>query len=1223
MDSPEEKIQSKKFSFKILREKAVDADAFEDNTHERVATSLLSLIESEEKGISIGLEGTWGSGKSTVISILRKKLKEKNCSIPLFQFDAWAHEGDPLRRIFLESLVDFLQEYCEKSIDDKELLKIKKQISNREKITETKTNVSTTILGKLLAFTLLLVPVGTTLFSKVDYEKLLILGQPYWSFIFGILSFIPVTVFAGSLIYHVIKKIKNKEKVYVSKICSFKMETIISGLFAIFGTVLLLQVDFGNLFVSIQSRFLIFGLIAILAPILVLVINLFYRIHKKIKEKKEIWVSSNWSFTQGDSTKTDTSQISEDNERSSIEFEKYFYEVMGLVFDKKTKINKLVLVIDNLDRIDSHDSLKIWSTLQTFLQNRNHADKEKECFSKIWIIVPYDPEGLSALWDTDKKKPISKSFFDKCFQLRMEVPKPIFTGWEKFARDRMKECLEGWKQDDIDEIVRILRITRNGLNDIPTPREIKNYINQVGFLASQFGKEIPIGSIAYYVCWRELGHKSVEEIRSSLIKPELMDTRHLSLMPSSCIKDLAGLTFAVSPEKGEQLLLEPQIANCLKKADHKAFYEIFQNHGEGFWFVLSYHFETFAMDLNYILASADAIYNSIWADYKDRCNIFIQKVIQFNLNSNPDNEWPWHNIRSYPYLIRICSSEESFIMDLYDYLIRGLKNTLQKGDKNLPYVQPELVTVINTIEELNKTLPRRELDELTLEQLIRWAQDAASSKVDSYKYLAPKSSIVDGIAGKIIPSQAIEDGVYEAIEYSINAGLIEGWDKVLIKCHEYIKWNSGTFSNQSDIIFKIINLIGFRIGSAFGILNQIALTGEYYNLLSYRKNENLVNTSLLAGIVFKEKLHPTLLNIQVIGNSQVAIKEIENFWKNKNTGNARIIYDEIIQYKLFSIFWSLVEDGQNKLIEDVIDIALNEKNGSEFFKTEGVLSKLKNYSNLLENKNGKNSKVENIVKAFLNQSLLEQEILEANDLDTVKYCYELYFVAKNIKSNEVLSRLSEKLKSIDQKTWADAFSKNSESSYLYLFAVTIKEKKTTFVLTNAYFEAVVDHITLISKNPAELTELQKENWLVSLMDDNFKRSYQDRVTDHFIKEKFEVSTEFFNINKDYFNKDQIIIKEHKLIQDCFEKYVKEKKYEQLRWLNSILSNSSKKFTPDDHIPSVNKRPFKKLYDEQADDEINKKLIEELADKFEIDLFSKNDDSVHEDEDASSDKKEEA
>lgn len=59
----------KKYAFKLLREQASDADAFESKTHENIATTLYEIIQSEEKAITIGLEGPWGAGKSTVVAL--------------------------------------------------------------------------------------------------------------------------------------------------------------------------------------------------------------------------------------------------------------------------------------------------------------------------------------------------------------------------------------------------------------------------------------------------------------------------------------------------------------------------------------------------------------------------------------------------------------------------------------------------------------------------------------------------------------------------------------------------------------------------------------------------------------------------------------------------------------------------------------------------------------------------------------------------------------------------------------------------------------------------------------------------------------------------------------------------------------------------------------------------------------------------------------------------
>jgi len=77
--------------------------------------------------------------------------------------------------------------------------------------------------------------------------------------------------------------------------------------------------------------------------------------------------------------------------------------------------------------------LQLWSVLQTFLQTRSHAQCS-EWFKKIYIIVPYDPSGLRKIW---RNPDTVKSFLDKCFQVRLEVPKPIMSDWEHFAESQI------------------------------------------------------------------------------------------------------------------------------------------------------------------------------------------------------------------------------------------------------------------------------------------------------------------------------------------------------------------------------------------------------------------------------------------------------------------------------------------------------------------------------------------------------------------------------------------------------------------------------------------------------------------------------------------------------------------------------------------------------------------------------------------------------------------
>src|SRR5689334_19244171 len=87
-------------------------DSFEANrAYSRIVSAIVDIVSSpHNEGMSIGVEGSWGVGKSTLINLLRTRLHgtdgdnpDKTGPILLIAFDAWAHEGDPLRLTFLET----------------------------------------------------------------------------------------------------------------------------------------------------------------------------------------------------------------------------------------------------------------------------------------------------------------------------------------------------------------------------------------------------------------------------------------------------------------------------------------------------------------------------------------------------------------------------------------------------------------------------------------------------------------------------------------------------------------------------------------------------------------------------------------------------------------------------------------------------------------------------------------------------------------------------------------------------------------------------------------------------------------------------------------------------------------------------------------------------------------------------------------------------------------
>ena len=126
-----------------------------------MARSIAELVRTEAGGKAIGLEGGWGAGKSTIVNLASTILNEtKNGQYRTVVFDTWAHQGDPLRRTFLENLI---------TREAFNWVNSKKWHSRLAALTKRRSEETTRVIPRLeptgigFALTLLLIPVGSAL----------------------------------------------------------------------------------------------------------------------------------------------------------------------------------------------------------------------------------------------------------------------------------------------------------------------------------------------------------------------------------------------------------------------------------------------------------------------------------------------------------------------------------------------------------------------------------------------------------------------------------------------------------------------------------------------------------------------------------------------------------------------------------------------------------------------------------------------------------------------------------------------------------------------------------------------------------------------------------------------------------------------------------------------------------------------------------------------------
>lgn len=482
--------------------------------HQRVAIAIAELIESSERGGKIiGLEGGWGAGKSTVVNLLRKRI-ESNNNLTIVTFDAWAHEGDPLRRTFLETLILHLQRL--KWIETPKWNEKLDEIANRRKSTTTRTVPKPTSLGICLSIALLLVPFGTAFLVGALRDGLFIgrLDQPIsWKFVVGLLSLSPLFV----IVVHAVRLLSRKP---------------------------------------------------------------FSLAHLKNLE--------HWAFLEGKFVNEIWAEAIETPNPTSLEFEKYFGTLMAEALSRHQD-RRVVLVLDNLDRVDPKDALEIWSTLQTFV--KHHPYTEQSWSTGLWIVVPFDSAGLRKLWDhdftpsdgttTSERAAVSDSFFDKSFQIRFFVPPPVLSGWKELLNGLLAKALPEHGEDQ-HRVFRVFDQFKPNTGDSPTPRELKLFVNQLGAVHRQWQHDFPIDHVAYFVLQCRDQQTFIDELRAGKLPTQEANR----MLGKDLVRNLAGLAFNVRPAKGLELLLTDSIYREVSDGTVEALNALAAQHGDAFWWTL-------------------------------------------------------------------------------------------------------------------------------------------------------------------------------------------------------------------------------------------------------------------------------------------------------------------------------------------------------------------------------------------------------------------------------------------------------------------------------------------------------------------------------------------------------------------------------------------------------------------------------------------------------------
>ncbi len=1092
-----------------------DAPATEDafGPHARIADAIVSLIASEDGGRAIGLEGGWGAGKSTVVNFMRAALQSED-KYRVITFDAWAHEGDPLRRTYLESIVQDLSEA--KWIDKEPWDKTLDELANRRKSTTTRITPKPTWLGGIFAVSLVLVPIGTTLVTAAFRQG----GDAN----VANLSTWPGIAYVGSAVA--------------------------------------------------------------LAPVWVLALN-FVRV---LLRDAFIWVrsitpwtvkrarrASDWSFLLSkaiEETRTDTTETPNP---TSIEFESHFTHAMNEALHSAPR-RRLVLVLDNLDRVDTNSAISIWSTLQTFLQERNSM--HSTWFKQIWLVVPYDPAGLRQLWDnwratsasedegTDtsstrvmQQRIASDSFIDKSFQIRFQVPPPVLSDWKIFLCKLIEIAFPDHNEADRHIIYRVDEEWRSSHAMPPTPRDLKLYVNQIGAIHRQWQHEFPIGHVASYVLHSRQGDSLIEQLKSG----DFPSANIRRLFKEDIIPSLAGLTFNTPAHKGMELLLSDPIYNCLSNGTGTQLVELCESHKHGFWAV------TERVVTSRIVGAPSAVIAHTGrvifdAGILDGDQTMESQAIRSTLKDTVTSVQNWLPLDN-SMAEGICSIHRLFNeRELSASVMKSVGASVGQSKANEK--KQETANVPIALLAIMKTVTDLAFDDVIPESISipgdveTWMTICETLNADGaneqyIKHFRPKEK-TDAIATAI--QTAVGKGEFSerhiaTVIVTTKAAAKTDWSSVVTAIQNRLDANAGASADEMRPLLRgLWELRNLGDGKAAKSLKTLVNDGHIAHHLhqsaKHKEGAALCQFTMLHA-------DPTVATPPAVANSASGHQLLTNALASSDKQTARMLCDTIQKYGSISELFEFIDARAScdpLLATCLLCIAEGEQ-PQELFTGEVILNRWEQIQDALPGGDD-DRPFDNLIGTLADHNNLCDVVL-ANKKSFAAADAVLYWtivLAGMVKRPEFYNWCKEGLERLDKDAWLSDLNRSDECVWL---ACLLSDKGVRATLTTHLADALAEHAAEVIKGENVLDEVVIERWhdVLSLLEENTRKALRARLLSVAIKANGHISDQFLAMYGDELARSDILASNSRTVSGLFSPIVRERTVLGLQWLVEFFKDN--------------------------------------------------------------------
>jgi hypothetical protein len=1079
-------------------------DAF-NGPHEKVATAIYQILISDEEvgGKMIGLEGGWGSGKSTVVSLIQKKLEVKT-NVAVFYFDTWAHEGDPLRRTFLESLIRFFRD---KSWVDKNHWRKRLQLlSKRRRITKTKTIPKPTKLGFLIAISALLVPIGAPFVTDALKNGVTInTNQPiYWQFVFGMLLIcMPICIVIGNaakLAFQWLKKSKEQRQ-------------------------------------------------------------------KEKAEKNDPNSEpkpSSWAFWGGSSVTEIYNDTTETPEPTSIEFEDTFTDLMASALPNDSG-KKVVVILDNLDRVDADYALGIWSTLQTFLQQRHH--KEEQWFEKLWILVPFDRKGLSNLWAKGQNgATVANSFIDKSFQLRFEVPPMITSNWKEYLFDLLRQALPDHSDADFNEIYRVYNSCSLHFKESPTPRQLKIFTNDLGSIHRQWEDKFPLSHAAYYVILK----KRPGDIIQHIISWEEQSKKIEVLLGPELKESLAGLAYNVDGETGLQLILKAPIKEALAGNKPDTLKKLMEKHKGGFWVVFEEIIteEIADFDAGTLANLSSCILSAeIFTGKKQHEIDEIRKRIKLAAENHSSWSINTKELSGGFKAINTLVSDVDFSSTIFEKARNTVKviNTGETPISNEEFIE-NLSDILSFASEsrLSEALEYAFELPLAIEQWVDTCpiiKKLCQQSLWSNIYPSATSEQLVQLLVNTINGGAFLDKHIDAIEVSGNSYDSVNWNPIIAAIEVRLDVNNAIQNKDVEILVKALQSIRkFDAPSGQNSLKKLTDGGQLLHWIHQAHAQNQKEFIAWPMLSYLEQ-SPGVVTDPNVGNSTAGKNSINNILSMDDEQVKSQLMEILLSLGNFKVLFDVLEfrDDYDLFTNKCLLLAIDDRYYKQVYSTPNMLAKWYWVRGSLEKFDALDSYDELIEKLSISAGLtpdIETNADGFNIYDTLFYSD----IVDLIDSNGFENWCIKGLQSVSSSEWLEALEKSED---LLSLLISLVDKELKVNLGVLFVDSLENYAKkLLEGTVSEDLELfYKEDWdkiLEGITEEDLRTNLRRKIVEVSIKNYEGKIGPFLELyGRELIGSDILNQKSSDIIDKIFSKIINDKNLIGLNWIKTLLTTHPK------------------------------------------------------------------